>query len=115
MNIGFIGLGKMGTAIAGHLLASGHRVRVWNRSPEAARELVAKGAAAVARPTDVVPADFLLTMLANDAVVRSVIFDQGVLEAAPAGLLQLIAMGGGKQDWSALAQVAAQRAGLDRR
>ena len=33
MNIGFIGLGTMGGPMAGHLLAKGHAVTVWNRTP----------------------------------------------------------------------------------
>lgn len=32
MDIGFIGLGAMGSAIARNLVAAGHRVRAWNRS-----------------------------------------------------------------------------------
>jgi 3-hydroxyisobutyrate dehydrogenase-like beta-hydroxyacid dehydrogenase len=89
MNIGFIGLGKMGMAIAARLLAAGHTVRVWNRSPAPVSALVAKGAEAAATVADVVDTDVLLSMLANDAAVRSVCMDQGVLDAAPAGLLHL--------------------------
>jgi 3-hydroxyisobutyrate dehydrogenase-like beta-hydroxyacid dehydrogenase len=89
MDIGFIGLGKMGKAIAGRLVSAGHSVRVWNRSPEPVQELVAKGAKAAARPTDVARADFLVTMLANDAAVRAVLVDQGVLDAATPGLIHL--------------------------
>src|SRR5256885_14505091 len=87
MKIGFIGLGKMGSGIVGHLLSLGHRVQVWNRSPEPVRTLVAKGAEAAATPVELVHADFLVSMLANDAAVRSVILDQGVVAAAPAGLV----------------------------
>jgi 3-hydroxyisobutyrate dehydrogenase-like beta-hydroxyacid dehydrogenase len=89
MDIGFIGLGKMGQAIVGHLLRNGHRVRVWNRSPEPVKALVAQGAAAAAKPADTTGADFLVSMLANDAAVRSVLIDQGVLDAAPAELIHL--------------------------
>jgi 3-hydroxyisobutyrate dehydrogenase-like beta-hydroxyacid dehydrogenase len=89
MKIGLIGLGKMGGAIAGHLLEAGHEVRVWNRSPEPAKALVAKGAEAVAKPADLLGGDFLLSVLANDAAVRSIVLDQGLLAAAPAGLLHL--------------------------
>src|SRR5579864_118945 len=89
MNIGFIGLGKMGQAIAGHLLGQGHRLLVWNRSPEPVAALVAKGAQAAAKPSDVTRAEFLVSILANDAAVRSVVVDQGVLDAAPAGLIHL--------------------------
>jgi 3-hydroxyisobutyrate dehydrogenase-like beta-hydroxyacid dehydrogenase len=89
LNIGFIGLGKMGKAIVGLLLGSGHKVRVWNRSPEAVQEMVAKGAEAAHEPAELAKADFLLTMLANDAATRSVIVDQGVLDAAHPGLIHL--------------------------
>ncbi len=50
LQIGMIGLGKMGSAIAARLLSSGHKVRVWNRSPEPVKELVAQGAEAAAQP-----------------------------------------------------------------
>ena len=89
MNIGFIGLGKMGKAMVGRLLAGGHRVRVWNRSPEPVEALVAQGAEAVGSPVDLVSADLLMSMLANDAAVRAVIVDQGVLQAASASLLHV--------------------------
>lgn len=39
MKVGFIGLGKMGSRMAGKLLLEGHEVVVWNRSPQAAEEL----------------------------------------------------------------------------
>ena len=89
MKIGFIGLGKMGKAIAGLLLSSGHKVSVWNRSPEAVQELVAKGAEAAVKPADLAKADILLSILANDAATRSVFVDQGVLEAAHPGLIHI--------------------------
>lgn len=89
MDIGFIGLGQMGRGIAGHLISTGHKVRVWNRSPQPVEEMVGKGAEAAAKPADLADADFLLTMLANDAAIRSVIIDQGVLEAARPGLIHL--------------------------
>ena len=42
--IGFIGLGIMGSHMAGHLLAAGHSVNVFNRSFDKARPLIDKGA-----------------------------------------------------------------------
>ncbi|MBS0422296.1 MAG: NAD(P)-dependent oxidoreductase [Proteobacteria bacterium] len=89
MEIGFIGLGQMGKAIAGRLLGSGHRVRVWNRSPQAVQELVANGAQAASQPAGLGKVDFLLSMLANDAATRAVIVDQGLLDAARPGLIHL--------------------------
>jgi hypothetical protein len=34
MDIGFIGLGHMGSGIALNLLKRGHRIKVWNRSAD---------------------------------------------------------------------------------
>lgn len=39
-----IGLGLMGSALAGALVRAGHRTTVWNRSPERAERLAAAGA-----------------------------------------------------------------------
>ena len=39
MKIGFIGLGKMGSRMAGKLLKEGHEIIVWNRSPEPINDL----------------------------------------------------------------------------
>ncbi|HUI62269.1 MAG TPA: NAD(P)-dependent oxidoreductase [Steroidobacteraceae bacterium] len=90
MQVGFIGLGQMGKAIVGHLLSSGQPVRVWNRSPEPVRELVARGAESARSPAELAEsADVIMTMLANDAAVRSVIVEQGVLDAAKPGLVHI--------------------------
>ena len=45
MELGFIGLGKMGMPMARHLLSAGHRLRVYARKPSVASPLVARGAA----------------------------------------------------------------------
>jgi 3-hydroxyisobutyrate dehydrogenase-like beta-hydroxyacid dehydrogenase len=44
MQIGFIGLGHMGSAIAANILAAGHELTVWNRSPDPSQALAQKGA-----------------------------------------------------------------------
>lgn len=89
MDIGFIGLGQMGKAIAANLVRAGHTVRVWNRSPAPVQELVAQGAKAAQSPAEASGGEILVTMLANDASVRSVIADQGALAAAAPGLIHL--------------------------
>ena len=43
MDVGFIGLGAMGKAMAANLTKAEHRVRVWNRSREPVDELVRRG------------------------------------------------------------------------
>jgi 3-hydroxyisobutyrate dehydrogenase-like beta-hydroxyacid dehydrogenase len=79
MDIGFIGLGQMGQAIAGNLIAAGHAVTVWNRSPDKAAPLVARGARLADRPADAGRGDVVFTMLADDAAVEAVTFGEGGL------------------------------------
>lgn len=71
--IGFLGLGNMGSAMAGRLVAAGHEVLVWNRSPEAAAELVAAGATLVVTAAEALAAPFSFSMLANDAAAEAVL------------------------------------------
>src|SRR5579875_2328046 len=82
MNIGFIGLGNMGSAIAGRLLEAGHTLRVWNRSPEAPRRLAQRGAQVAATPAEAFRGDVVFSMLSDDAVTRTVLVDSGVLARA---------------------------------
>lgn len=88
MDIGFIGLGSMGQAMARNLVAAGHAVKVWNRSPEAARAIA--GATAVETPADAMAGEVAITMLADDAAVRGVILDSGALAAAPKTLVHVM-------------------------
>jgi 3-hydroxyisobutyrate dehydrogenase-like beta-hydroxyacid dehydrogenase len=70
MNLGFIGLGQMGRPMVERLKAAGHGLKVYNRtraSPEVA-----------SRPEEVLQADVVITMLADDAAVRAVWIDSGL-------------------------------------
>jgi 3-hydroxyisobutyrate dehydrogenase len=88
-NVGFIGLGIMGQSMAGHILAAGHPLAVYNRSREKAASLLAKGAvwcdtpAAVAARSEVVT-----TMVGYPSDVEQVwLGADGVLSAARDALL----------------------------
>ncbi len=59
---GFIGLGDMGLPMARRLLATGHPVVAWNRSPGKVQTLVAEGAEAAATPADVMARANLIGM-----------------------------------------------------
>jgi len=85
MEIGFIGLGSMGSAMARNLVAAGHRVRAWNRSGGAI-----EGVAMLGAPAEAFDADAVMTMLSDDAAIRSVILDAGVLAAARPGLTNVV-------------------------
>lgn len=89
MDIGFIGLGRMGAAMASNLLNAGHRVRVWNRSPEPVAALEALGAVAVSSPAEAFDAGVVFSMLADDASVRAVILDTDVLRATRKGVVHV--------------------------
>ncbi len=90
MEVGFIGIGAMGSAMAMRLVAAGHRLRVWNRSPKALEELRRNGAEAVATAREAFSGEAVITMLANDEAVRSVILDAGLLEEAPKGAVHIV-------------------------
>jgi 3-hydroxyisobutyrate dehydrogenase-like beta-hydroxyacid dehydrogenase len=89
MDIGFIGLGEMGTAIAANILKAGHRVRVWNRSPERAQKLRSLGATVVDTPAQAFAGDAVFSMLADDGALRAVLIQNGVLEQAPKGIIHV--------------------------
>ncbi len=82
MDIGFIGLGHMGSAIAGRFLQAKHTVTVWNRSPGSARELEKRGARVAATPDDAFRGEAVFSMLGDDNALRAVLFDSGVLDRA---------------------------------
>ncbi|HLX00872.1 MAG TPA: NAD(P)-dependent oxidoreductase [Trinickia sp.] len=88
MDIGFIGLGSMGSAMVANLLKAGHRVRVWNRTAGRAGALEELGAQVVETPAHAFAGDAVLSMLADDAAARAV-FDAALLEHAPRGLIHV--------------------------
>jgi 3-hydroxyisobutyrate dehydrogenase-like beta-hydroxyacid dehydrogenase len=103
MDIGFIGLGGMGHGMVDNLLAKGHTVRVWNRSPEKAADLVARGAVLVSRPADAVPASgIVFTMVADDAALNGVVM-------GPDGILDRLGPGGIHVSMSTVSQDTTQR------
>ncbi len=50
--IGWIGIGRMGSAMAERLLKAGRAIKVWNRTRAKAEPLAALGATIVDRPSD---------------------------------------------------------------
>ncbi|MFL5496646.1 MAG: NAD(P)-dependent oxidoreductase [Gemmatimonadales bacterium] len=88
MEVGFIGLGAMGQAMAANLLEAGHHLRVWNRSRAPMDELARQGAEPV-KEARLAFGGIVISMLADDDAVRQVILSQGLLEAAPAGTVHV--------------------------
>ena len=90
MNVGFVGLGRMGAGMAANLLKAGHRVSVYNRTPAKAEALVARGATLAASVSEACQGDAVMTMLADDEAVESVVHkDGGIIDALPAGALHV--------------------------
>lgn len=81
MEVGFIGLGHMGTPIALNLLRASHRLVVYNRTRSKAESLAARGAQIAERITDTCRGEVLITMLSDDAAVEDIMFGQGCLSA----------------------------------
>jgi 3-hydroxyisobutyrate dehydrogenase-like beta-hydroxyacid dehydrogenase len=76
-----IGLGPMGRAMAHALLAAGHPVTVWNRTPTRAADVVAAGARLAPTPADALAASDLVILSLTD---YQAMYD--ILETATAAL-----------------------------
>jgi 3-hydroxyisobutyrate dehydrogenase-like beta-hydroxyacid dehydrogenase len=77
MDVGFIGLGQMGQAMALNLVKAGHRVAVYNRTRAKAEALASQGAEVADSVNDVCRRPVLITMLADDAAVEAAFFGNG--------------------------------------
>ena len=77
-DLGFIGLGRMGSHMASHLPRGGHTLAVYARRREAAGPIVAAGAIDCASPADVAQrSDVIFTMLTDTAAVEAVTLGPG--------------------------------------
>jgi 3-hydroxyisobutyrate dehydrogenase-like beta-hydroxyacid dehydrogenase len=86
MDVGFIGLGRMGVGMAANLLKAGHAVTVYNRTSGKAGALSAQGAKVADSVSTACRGDAVITMLANDEAVAEVVLgDGGVVASLPAG------------------------------
>jgi 3-hydroxyisobutyrate dehydrogenase-like beta-hydroxyacid dehydrogenase len=80
MKIGFIGLGRMGSAMASNLVKGGHDVTVFNRNPEKSRPLLELGAHQAASVADACTGEAVITMLADDAAAADIaLADDGIV------------------------------------
>src|SRR5882724_2723736 len=87
--IGFVGLGNMGTAMAANLAASGQRVIAYVRRPDQIGRLEALGLRATADIGDLLDCKIVISMLPDDDAVREIVLgrkDIG-LDGLAAGLM----------------------------
>jgi 3-hydroxyisobutyrate dehydrogenase-like beta-hydroxyacid dehydrogenase len=89
--LGFIGLGGMGSRIAGRLLAAGYEVSVFARNPAKTTDLQGKGARACESIAELVRSlQVVLSCLTDDEAVRDVYFGEGgVLANAQPGTVAI--------------------------
>ena len=71
MDVGFIGVGRMGKAMTRNLLKAGHRVRAWDTSRAALDEIAKDGAEIAASARDAFRGDAVMSMLPNDEAMRA--------------------------------------------
>ena len=81
MNIGFIGMGIMGSRMAANLQKAGHQLQVFNRDANKCQPLIDNGALATATPKAAAQnTDFVITMVADPDAIESVAFgDEGLI------------------------------------
>jgi 3-hydroxyisobutyrate dehydrogenase-like beta-hydroxyacid dehydrogenase len=77
--IGFVGLGHMGTAMAANLAAAGHRVTAYVRRPDQMEKLVALGLKPTMEITKLFDCEIVISMLPDDTAVRDVVLGRECL------------------------------------
>jgi 3-hydroxyisobutyrate dehydrogenase-like beta-hydroxyacid dehydrogenase len=89
MKVGFIGLGIMGSRMAGNLLKKGHELVLFNRTKDKAGPLIAQGAVFAETPAKVAESvSVLITMLSEPTAVTEVAFGkEGFLDHLTKGSL----------------------------
>jgi 3-hydroxyisobutyrate dehydrogenase-like beta-hydroxyacid dehydrogenase len=79
MQVGVIGVGRMGKAMARNLLKAVHRLHVFDTAKEPLQELEKEGAAIAASAKDAFKGDATISVLPNDEAIRAVFVDGDVL------------------------------------
>jgi 3-hydroxyisobutyrate dehydrogenase-like beta-hydroxyacid dehydrogenase len=85
-DIGFVGLGRMGTAMAKNLAAAGHRVIAYVRRPQQMGTLLALGLKPTAELADLFDCEVVISMLPDDEAVREVACGRQGRKGLAAGL-----------------------------
>ena len=88
-DIGFVGLGHMGTAMAANLAAAGRRVIAYVRRPDRIVQLEALGLRPTTDIGDLLDCELVISMLPDDEAVREVVLGRSDddLDGLAAGLL----------------------------
>jgi len=91
VRVGFIGLGRMGQAMAARVLAAEHDLVVYNRSVEKVRELVKGGALPASTVAEACQErEVVISMVTDDNALREVTLGpKGIKASLPAGAIHL--------------------------
>lgn len=89
MKLGFVGLGRMGTPMAGRLIDAGYDVVVCDLDTQAVDRMVGRGATAAATPRAVADAvDVVVTSLPTPGIVRQVgLGEEGIVNGTRATVM----------------------------
>jgi 3-hydroxyisobutyrate dehydrogenase-like beta-hydroxyacid dehydrogenase len=110
MNVGFVGIGKMGLPMARNVLAAGFPLTVWNRRADRCGPLTEAGATVASGLTELGrAADVVVTMVADGAAAREILVDGGLLDALGPGSIVLEMSTIGPLAATALAREAEER------
>src|SRR4029077_13205659 len=86
----FIGHDRRGAVMVASLLKAGHELTVYNRTRSKADELVRRGATAASTISDACRGDAVITMLADDAAVETVVYaSAGALASLRKGAIHI--------------------------
>jgi 3-hydroxyisobutyrate dehydrogenase len=111
MRVGFIGIGNMGTPMAGHIVKGGHDVTAFDANAERAAQFAsANGCRAAQGLADLASSEFVITMLPDGNVVRSVMLGD---PAGEGGLARYLKPGGVLIDMSSSDPVGTRALGAD--
>ena len=110
MKVGFIGTGRMGSAMVLRLLSAGHDVGVYNRTAAKVKPLADAGAKIVGSIADAARyGDVVYTMLADDLALTEVLMVDGLVDALPKGGIHVCAGTHGMRSIRTIKEVHAGR------
>lgn len=91
MKVGFLGLGNMGSVMARNLIKAGHSLTVYNKTLKRAEDLVPLGAKVARTPGQAASgAEAIITMVADDAAVESIVLGpNAAIDSLAAGAIHI--------------------------
>jgi 3-hydroxyisobutyrate dehydrogenase-like beta-hydroxyacid dehydrogenase len=89
LKLGLLGPGQIGRGIARNLLAAGHELIVWGRTPSRAQELADAGASVASSAAEAVKGrEVVITVMADDAALEAVV--PAILDTLDHGAIHLL-------------------------